>query len=57
MEAGIVLSFIPSQRRGIQFTYIHQPMLKLKTHSGFHELFDSDMSKSTNTVVYFIGRR
>ena len=28
-------------------------MLKLKTHSGFHDLFDSDMSKSTNTVVYF----
>ena len=28
-------------------------MLKLKTHSGFHDLFDSDMSKSTYTVVYF----
>jgi hypothetical protein len=28
-------------------------MLKLKTHSGFHDLFDSDMSKSRNTVVYF----
>ena len=25
-------------------------MLKLPAHSGFH---DSDMSKSTNTVVYF----
>ena len=44
--------FIPSQRRGIKFTNIRQPMLKLKTHtnirqpmlklkthSGFHELF------------------
>ena len=28
-------------------------MLKLKTHCGFHDFFDSDMSKSTNTVVYF----
>ena len=28
-------------------------MLKLKAHSGFHDYFDSDMSKSTNTVVYF----
>jgi hypothetical protein len=28
-------------------------MLKLKTHSGFHDLFNSDMCKSTNTVVYF----
>jgi hypothetical protein len=27
--------------------------IKLKTHSGFHDLFDVDMSKSTNTVVYF----
>ena len=27
-------------------------MLKLKIHSGFHDLFDSDMSKSTNAVVY-----
>ena len=25
--------------RGIQFTNIRQPMLKLKTHSGFHDLF------------------
>jgi hypothetical protein len=25
-------------RRGIQFTNIRQPMLKLKTHSGFHDL-------------------
>ena len=29
------------------------PMLNLETHSGFHDYFDSDMSKSTNTVVYF----
>jgi hypothetical protein len=28
-------------------------MLKLKIHSGFHVNFDSDMSKITNTVVYF----
>jgi hypothetical protein len=26
-------------RRRIKFTNIHQPMLKLKTHSGFHDLF------------------
>jgi hypothetical protein len=25
--------------RGIKFTNIRQPMLKLKTHSGFHDLF------------------
>jgi hypothetical protein len=25
-------------------------MLKLKTHSGCHEYFDSDMSNSANTV-------
>jgi hypothetical protein len=36
---GGYLYFIPSQRRGIKFTNIRQPMLKLKTHSGFHELF------------------
>ena len=28
-------------------------MLKLKTHSGSMIYSDSDMSKSTNTVVYF----
>ena len=29
-------------------------MLTFKTHSGFHELFDSYiMSNSTNTLVYF----
>jgi hypothetical protein len=86
--------------REIKFSNIRQPMLKLKAHSGFHDLFlkyilqtntldfnlwqllinsvtgfiqvvnyrwhdihkhimvsmiyfDSDMSKSTNTVVYF----
>ena len=31
--------FIPSQRRGIKFTNIRQIMLKLKTHFGFHDLF------------------
>jgi hypothetical protein len=35
----------------IKFTNIRQSMLKLKTHSMIY--FDSDMSKSTNTVVYF----
>ena len=39
----------------IKFTNIHQPMLKLKTHSGL-EYFDSDMSNSTNTVLYFDWR-
>ena len=38
-----VLSFKMDWR--IKFTNIRQPMLKLKTHS--------DMSNSTNTVVYF----
>ena len=35
-------------------------MLKLKTHSGFHDIFfDSDISKSksTDTVVYFDWKR
>jgi hypothetical protein len=44
---GGYLYFIPSQRRGIKFTNIRQSMLKLMIY------FDSDMSKSTNTVVYF----
>ena len=35
----------------IKFTNIRQPMLKLEAHSMIY--FDSDMSKSTNTVVYF----
>jgi hypothetical protein len=53
------MCFISSQKRGIKFTNIHQSMLKLKTQiSKKHILasmiyFDSDMSKSTNTVVYF----
>jgi len=36
---GIYQYFILSQRQGIQFTYFHQPMLKLNKHSGFHDLF------------------
>ena len=28
-----------SQKQGIKFTNIHQSMLKLQTHSGFHDLF------------------
>jgi hypothetical protein len=53
------MCFISSQKRGIKFTNIHQSMLKLKTQiSKKHILasmiyFDSDMSKSTNTVVYY----
>jgi hypothetical protein len=31
--------FIPSQKRGMKFTNTRQSMLKLKTHSGFHDLF------------------
>ena len=33
-------------------------MLKLKTHSGLNSMidFDSDMSKSTNTVVYIVWK-
>jgi hypothetical protein len=39
---------------GIKFTNIRQSMLKLKTHSGFHELFRFwYVYKSTNMVVYF----
>jgi hypothetical protein len=34
-----ILVFIPSQKWGIKFTNICQSMLKLKTHSGFHDLF------------------
>jgi hypothetical protein len=39
--------------RGIKFTNIRQPMLKLKHILASMIYFDSDMSKSTNTVVYF----
>jgi hypothetical protein len=34
-----ILIFYPEPLRRIKFTYIRQPMLKLKTHSGFHDLF------------------
>jgi hypothetical protein len=34
-----VLSFNMGWRILVNFTNIHQPMLKLKTHSGFNELF------------------
>jgi hypothetical protein len=33
------LSFNMDWRRVLVFTNIHQPMLKLKAHSGFHDLF------------------
>ena len=49
MDWRILQYLIPSQKRGIKFTNIRQSMLKLKTHSDF----DSDMSKSTDTVAYF----
>ena len=35
--------FIPNQRRWIKSTNIRQPILKLKTHSGFHDLFLSQI--------------
>ena len=35
-----ILVFYPeSEARDKIFTSIRQPMLKLKTHSGFHDLF------------------
>ena len=34
-----ILVFYPEPLRGIKFTDIPQSMLKLKTHSGFHDLF------------------
>ena len=45
--------FIPSQKRGTKFTNIRQSMLKLKHILASMIYFHSDMSKSTNTVVYF----
>ena len=45
--------FIPNWRRGIKFTNIRQSMLKLKHILASINYFDSDMSNSTNTVVYF----
>jgi hypothetical protein len=38
MDWRILVSY-PNQKRGIQFTNIGQSMLKLKTHSGFNDLF------------------
>jgi hypothetical protein len=35
----ILVNFIPRPWLGIKFTNICQPMLKLKTYSGFHDLF------------------
>jgi hypothetical protein len=35
----LVYNIRQSQGRGTKFTNIRQPMLKLKTHSGLHELF------------------
>jgi hypothetical protein len=34
-----ILVFYPEILRGIKFTDILQPKLKLKTHSGFHDAF------------------
>jgi len=46
--------FIPNQKRGIKLTNIRQSMLKPSKHILASMIyFDSNMSKSTNTVVYF----
>jgi hypothetical protein len=34
-----ILVFYPESEARDTFTNIRQPMLKLKAHSGFHELF------------------
>jgi hypothetical protein len=34
-----ILVFYPEPEARIKFTNIRQPMLKLKTHSDFHDLF------------------
>jgi hypothetical protein len=34
-----ILVFYPEPEARDKFTNIRQPMLKLKTHSGFHDLF------------------
>jgi hypothetical protein len=34
-----ILVFYPETEERITFTNIRQSMLKLKTHSGFHDLF------------------
>ena len=34
-----IFVFYPKPEARDKFTNIRQPMLKLKTHSGFHELF------------------
>jgi hypothetical protein len=45
-ELADISKFYPSsQRRGIKFTNIRQPMLKLKTHSGFHDLSNNSHCK------------
>jgi hypothetical protein len=44
-----ILVFRPEPEAGITFTYIRQPMFILASKI----YFDSDMSKSINTVVYF----
>ena len=48
-----ILVFYPEPEARDKFTYIRQPMLKLKHILASMIFFDSDMSKSTNTVVYF----
>ena len=44
--------FYPKWKRGIKFINIHQPKHILASTN----YFDSDMSNSTNTVVYFDGK-
>ena len=44
-----ILVFYP-ETEAIKSTNIRQPMLKLKTHSGFHDLF----LNSTMSTIYMI---
>jgi hypothetical protein len=39
MDWRILVFYPETEARGIKFTNIRQSMLKLKTHSGFHDLF------------------
>jgi hypothetical protein len=62
MEAGMCfelhhgladISILSQPEGGIKCTNIRQPMLKLKNILASMIYFDSDMSKSGNTVAYF----
>jgi hypothetical protein len=57
-EDSVVVQDLVVDQEVARHTNIRHSMLKLKPHSGFHDLFDSDMSKSTNMVVYtLIGKQ